>query len=387
MHVFSPRTRRSITGRRSIHFPSIESDDDEIFTNEDSSEANRSRSTDYKSAEGSKIIESSIDDDDHRQSESAKRNRSIAPNDSAMIRTPNSKRFSVNASNVSASLTTSTPSRSRSTPDIEFSLENSDASKSSSIHIHSSNSEQEMKSTLNDSSVVLLNSSDEENHAPYANSTAVDFKSVAGTSTPGSSSVRLIQPKLQFGTKQSTTKVLVSREYYQQKSDELAHEKQELKDIENLLANVGSSLPDRGRNLEKRIQDVTRGIQKKESELEKYAIEEDNLNDVKWVETTNNNQAKNGHWRDELETIQPRFTGQQGLSTFNQQKTLTLNRIEKLHKAMEKCPMENDLAIQPDNLNVQLMPHQLHAIKWMRWRENQKPKGGLLADDMGLGRI
>lgn len=52
---------------------------------------------------------------------------------------------------------------------------------------------------------------------------------------------------------------------------------------------------------------------------------------------------------------------------------------------MEKCPTEADLAPQPSHLNVDLMPHQLYAIKWMSWREKQQPKGGLLADDMGLG--
>lgn len=140
--------------------------------------------------------------------------------------------------------------------------------------------------------------------------------------------------------------------------------------------------------MKRRVDDLQRQVRKMEEELTKYAIEEDHLDEVIAIETINNNQPKNvaKDWRDDLESIQPRFTGQQGLSTFNTQKTLTVKRIEKLHKAMEKCPAENDLARQPDNLNVQLMPHQLYAIKWMRWRESQKPKGGVLADDMGLGK-
>ncbi|CAH2094820.1 unnamed protein product [Euphydryas editha] len=32
------------------------------------------------------------------------------------------------------------------------------------------------------------------------------------------------------------------------------------------------------------------------------------------------------------------------------------------------------------------MPHQLHALAWLRWREAQRPRGGVLADDMGLGK-
>lgn len=380
IHVFSPRTRRSITGRRSNAFARVESDDDEIISNETS----QSRSSQFKSAESSKV-DSSIDEYEHIKSEQIKRNRSIAPNESISTKTPNAKRQSVNMSNVSSAPTTSTPSRS--TPNIEFS-DRSDESGMSGIQIQSSHSENEMKSTLNESSVVLLNSSDEENHASFANSTTLNFKSI-NSSTPGPSTSKMVQPKLQFGqSSQKSKKLFVSRDFYNKKNDELLRERSELKDNENLLANMGKSLPDKGRNLENRIRDLKRGISEKELQLEKYAIEEDHLDEIQIVEPTNNNLVKNAiNWRDDLENIQPRWTGQQGLSTFNTQKTLTLNRIEKLHKAMEKCPAETELARQPDHLNVQLMQHQLHAIKWMRWRESQKPKGGLLADDMGLGKL
>ncbi|KAL6890755.1 SNF2 family N-terminal domain-containing protein [Trichoderma evansii] len=45
-----------------------------------------------------------------------------------------------------------------------------------------------------------------------------------------------------------------------------------------------------------------------------------------------------------------------------------------------------------DGLNVQLLPHQVEGVNWMRGRElgpvkkGTVPKGGLLADDMGLGK-
>lgn len=245
-----------------------------------------------------------------------------------------------------------------------------------------------MKSILSDSSsVVLLNSSNEENHKPYADSTTIDFKGV-GSSTPGTSG-KLVQPKLPFGRQPlKSSKKFVSRDYYNKKSDELVKLKQEQLHNSELYERMGLSLPDKGENLKRRVKKLILSVQKLEEEIANYAIEEDHLDEVMIVEPTNNNQQKNvaKDWRDDLESIQPRWTGQQGLSTFNTQKTLTLNRIEKLHKAMSKCPTESDLARQPDHLNVQLMPHQLHAIKWMRWRETQKPKGGVLADDMGLGK-
>lgn len=378
LHVFSPRTRRSISGRRSMKFQRIESDEDEILSNEHNSESNASHSTgEFKSAEASKLDESTNENDrsEHVDRLSInKRNRSFVPNDSITIKTPNAKRFSLNVSNQSQSLITSTPSRS--TPDIEFS-DRSDDSKSSVLQIEESHSETDIKSILQDSSIVLLNSSDEENHALIANNTT----NVGASTSTG----RLIQPKLPFG--KLTTKQFVSRDYYNQKVDALAKAKQERIDAENLLQQVGSTLPDGGINLKRRIQLIELEVNQKQMELNKYAIEEENLHEAMAVETANGNHQSNKNnldWRNELESIQPRFTGQIGLTTFNTQKTLTLNRIEKLHKAMEKCPTETDLAKQPDNLNVQLMVHQLHAIKWMRWREAQKPKGGLLADDMGL---
>lgn len=57
-----------------------------------------------------------------------------------------------------------------------------------------------------------------------------------------------------------------------------------------------------------------------------------------------------------------------------------------MHGSLESCPAENVFADDPPGLKVTLMPHQKHALAWMKWRENQKPRGGILADDMGLGK-
>ena len=39
-----------------------------------------------------------------------------------------------------------------------------------------------------------------------------------------------------------------------------------------------------------------------------------------------------------------------------------------------------------EGLNVNLLPHQVHGVRWLLSREEGKARGGILADDMGLGK-
>ncbi|KAH0538010.1 hypothetical protein FGG08_005371 [Glutinoglossum americanum] len=50
----------------------------------------------------------------------------------------------------------------------------------------------------------------------------------------------------------------------------------------------------------------------------------------------------------------------------------------------EEEEVEDDGTVE--GLNVKLLPHQVHGVKWMKEKEKGKPKGGILADDMGLGK-
>lgn len=63
-----------------------------------------------------------------------------------------------------------------------------------------------------------------------------------------------------------------------------------------------------------------------------------------------------------------------------------ISRDEANEIMPKERPDADSLDEQPDFLNVTLMRHQLHALKFMRWRESQSLKGGILADDMGLGK-
>lgn len=45
-----------------------------------------------------------------------------------------------------------------------------------------------------------------------------------------------------------------------------------------------------------------------------------------------------------------------------------------------------DATSQPSGLSVQLLPHQISGVAWMKRMEDGATKGGILADDMGLGK-
>lgn len=78
--------------------------------------------------------------------------------------------------------------------------------------------------------------------------------------------------------------------------------------------------------------------------------------------------------------------GKRALETHRIQQALTMDALKTLHKSLETCPSPDTMAEDPEELLVELMPHQKHALSWLLWREKQKPSGGILADDMGLGK-
>ncbi|CAH0392936.1 unnamed protein product [Bemisia tabaci] len=80
--------------------------------------------------------------------------------------------------------------------------------------------------------------------------------------------------------------------------------------------------------------------------------------------------------------------GKKALETHRVQQSLTMDCLRRIHKSMSTMPDESVLMSDPKTLksDVELMPHQKHALAWLLWRESQKPHGGILADDMGLGK-
>lgn len=78
--------------------------------------------------------------------------------------------------------------------------------------------------------------------------------------------------------------------------------------------------------------------------------------------------------------------GAVGMKNFEHQKALTVEKLQDIQQCIDARPLETELATPPKYLKVDLMNHQLHALKFMMWRETQMPRGGILADDMGLGK-
>ncbi len=79
-------------------------------------------------------------------------------------------------------------------------------------------------------------------------------------------------------------------------------------------------------------------------------------------------------------------TGRQTAAQKREAVSVTMDSIQNLHKSLATCPTERDTEPTPDQLVVELLPHQTRALKWLLWRETQSPAGGILADDMGLGK-
>lgn len=201
-------------------------------------------------------------------------------------------------------------------------------------------------------------------------------------------SISLIQPKLSSYTPKLKKKH-VSKHYYDQRLKEKHELETTLNNSVSLLSTLGPSLPDNGATLQKRISVLKIELQAKISYIDTLVIA-DNLPITK--ESPVEIAAKPkvlADWNalsDGLNAIQPKYTGAVGLSTFNTQKTLTMERLKQLHSSLNTCPAEDIRAKPPHGLKVDLMDHQLYALSWLNWRETQKPSGGILADDMGLGK-
>ncbi|XP_061722002.1 transcription termination factor 2 [Cydia pomonella] len=161
----------------------------------------------------------------------------------------------------------------------------------------------------------------------------------------------------------------------------------DLHNVKNLLDKMDvSTLPDGGSKLISRLTEL-------EAELRRQGDKVGNMV-VEPSVPTPADIARDGYdqglsW-DDLQkasnAVQPRMFGKQAMSSHLAERNLILERLRDLHSALATRPAEEKQAKAPAALKTELMPHQKHALAWLRWREGLNPHGGILADDMGLGK-
>ncbi|XP_028177817.1 transcription termination factor 2 [Ostrinia furnacalis] len=163
--------------------------------------------------------------------------------------------------------------------------------------------------------------------------------------------------------------------------------KEDLHNIRNLLENMDvSTLPDGGVRLIERLSALEGEVRRQGDKVANMLVEPD--------QPTAEEIARDGFdkglsWDDiqkASNAVQPRMFGKQAMATHMAERNLILDRLRILHESLATRPPEQAQASAPAALRSSLMPHQRHALAWLRWRETQRPYGGILADDMGLGK-
>ncbi|XP_017142874.1 transcription termination factor 2 [Drosophila miranda] len=280
---------------------------------------------------------------------------------------------------------------------LEVSLDNS--SSSDVLELSNKESPIEISSTDDESSFNKENIS-----APPLASRSYSPRSNARAPVVNSTK-SLMQPTIQRAFKQSTSPIaprrslikseaqkVVTQEYHQEEMSKLMEMRAQKNDAEKLYEIVAKKLPDKGSQIRKRIDALGREIELKTKLISSLKVEQRSVPAIKATTAMKAHRKSDNDttdWEDlsaAVNSIQPKYTGAQGMATFNTQKALTLESLKDLHGSLKGCPAEDVLADDPEGLKITLMDHQKHALAWMSWRENQTPRGGILADDMGLGK-
>ncbi|PZC72047.1 hypothetical protein B5X24_HaOG211972 [Helicoverpa armigera] len=166
--------------------------------------------------------------------------------------------------------------------------------------------------------------------------------------------------------------------------------KEDLKNIRYLLEEMDmKSLPDGGSKLIDRLSQLEEQVRRQGDKVASMVVEPENPTAADIARDGFNGKEKGPSW-EELQkasnAVQPRMFGKQAMATHMAERNLILDRLRDLYESMGSRPAESQEAKPPRAMRSKLMPHQLHALAWLRWRETQRPRAGILADDMGLGK-
>ncbi|CAK1583979.1 unnamed protein product [Parnassius mnemosyne] len=166
---------------------------------------------------------------------------------------------------------------------------------------------------------------------------------------------------------------------------------EDLQNIRLLLENMDvDTLPDGGVKLIERLTALEQEVRRQGDKVANMVVESDNPTLEAVAKDGFKEEENKGLSWDDIQkashAVQPKMFGKQAMATHMAERNLILERLRDLHESLASRPPENEFAENPAALKTQLMPYQLHALAWLRWRETQRPSGGILADDMGLGK-
>ncbi|CAG5004232.1 unnamed protein product [Parnassius apollo] len=241
--------------------------------------------------------------------------------------------------------------------------------------------------------IIALSSDDEDEVKEEKKSLKVEKSSTKKEDTSASKTQRVGSDMKQFLLPPSYPNqvVYVQKHVRENELAKLNGLQEDLHNIRHLLETMDvDTLPDRGVKLIERLTALELEVKRQGDKVANMVVEPDNptLKDVA-QDGFNGGENKGLSWDDiqkASNAVQPRMFGKQAMATHMAERNLILERLRDLHESLASRPPENEFAENPAALKTQLMPHQLHALAWLRWRETQRPAGGILADDMGLGK-
>lgn len=175
-------------------------------------------------------------------------------------------------------------------------------------------------------------------------------------------------------------KTKVTQEILNQERTKLYNLKQDLQLISKAQNVKLTNLADRGMKISAKIALKTKEIVEQEAYLETICVEN--------VDSGRRERTIPTQYLSDLGASASNIRLQYGRSQ-NVKRTIdtTAAILKSIHEAFSTCPEENQLAEQPCGLKkIKLMVHQLFALRWMEWCEKKRPYGGILADDMGVGK-
>lgn len=208
------------------------------------------------------------------------------------------------------------------------------------------------------------------------------------------STVEEVQPQ-QVSTpvlevKESKQTKLVSRSYYEEQLRALEASKNQKERLEQLRV-ARHLLPDKGVKLDIQLANLEEVIPMQINMLSGLKIDENLKVKTSLLSNESNGsessiefinsppkslplkeiQVENGahgiNWdviKEANAQVQPKFTGKQGLKTFNNEKANTEKCLNQIHSSLETQPDETVHAPTPEAIKIELMDHQKHALAW-----------------------